>query len=140
MKYCPRCGHYKAYGEFYKGDGTFGLSGMCRPHHSEAARPSVLRYQDKHRKHPKGEKRYTKMPVEKLKTSRYKEKRIINDEILAIAITDETPKPVECPYQGSRMMDIPAWYLLTLLKKKCPKNIREYIQNNQEVLEQEIRK
>lgn len=50
-------------------------------------------------------------------------------------LTDECLMPTG-KYKGYKMEDVPAWYLLWLYDQKmCPQNVKDYIDDNRQVLE-----
>ncbi len=141
MKYCSKCGEYLPYAKFHKGRGTFGLTGMCKVHHYENCKPSIERYKKKHgiiTGNPRGG---PVKPISEIKTQRYKDYigsvvHGVYERVDSTLLTDGSPMPMECPYKGCKMMDIPAWYLLKI-HKKCPINVRKYITDNMEVLQEQ---
>lgn len=50
-------------------------------------------------------------------------------------LNDESPMPYGKTYKGTKMEDVPAWHLLWWLDQDfCPDDLREYIEDNMDVL------
>jgi len=145
MKYCPMCAKYMPEDKFHKKKGNAIL---CKEHHYESSKPSQDAWRERHGQKigiGKGGQHKLK-PTEELKTEWYRRKRegiiqIRKDtkELEYIPLYDETALPIESPYQGCKMIDIPAWYLLKI-SGKCPKNVQKYINDNMEVLQLQNKK
>jgi len=57
-----------------------------------------------------------------------------------MALYDNSPMPFG-KYQGEKMANVPASYLMWLYNEnKCNKEVREYIEDNLDVLQEEIRR
>lgn len=52
-------------------------------------------------------------------------------------LTDESIMPTG-KYKGEKMENVPAWYLLWLEgQKMCPQSVKDYIEENRQVLEKQ---
>jgi uncharacterized protein (DUF3820 family) len=57
-----------------------------------------------------------------------------------MALNDNSPMPFG-KYKGEKMANVPADYLMWLYNEiKCNKDVRDYIEDNLDVLEQEIKR
>jgi len=57
-----------------------------------------------------------------------------------MALNDNSPMPFGM-YKGEKMANVPASYLMWLYdENKCNKEVREYIEDNLDVLQEEIKK
>jgi len=55
-------------------------------------------------------------------------------------LQDDSPMPFG-KYKGDKMINVPASYLLWLYNEnKCNKNVRDYIEENLDVLKMELKK
>uniref|UniRef100_A0A6M3LLS0 Putative quorum-sensing-regulated virulence factor n=1 Tax=viral metagenome TaxID=1070528 RepID=A0A6M3LLS0_9ZZZZ len=55
-------------------------------------------------------------------------------------LQDDSPMPFG-KYKGDKMINVPASYLLWLYNEnKCNKNVRDYIEDNLDVLKMEVKK
>lgn len=58
----------------------------------------------------------------------------------AMQLTDESPMPFG-KFKGEKMANVPASYLMWLYDNgKCSGNVKEYIENNMDVLQIEIKR
>lgn len=55
-------------------------------------------------------------------------------------LTDNCPMPTG-KFKGDKMENVPAWYLLWIYDQNmCPQNVKNYIDENRQVLEKENQK
>ena len=142
MKYCPRCGEYRPYSEFFKHKTqSLGLTGFCKVHHAESSKAALDRYNAKHKQGSgtgRGRRKGDKTTPIEIRTKCIPADCRYISEVADIVLLDETPLPIKSPYQGVKMMDIPAWYLLKI-SGSCTHNVQKYIDDNIEILKMEIK-
>lgn len=61
--------------------------------------------------------------------------KIIKKEMENLTLTDDSYMPYGKKFKGMKMIDIPAWYLLELIKyDDIPNNVKDYILDNENAL------